>query len=180
MSQHTKLSVTVDEIEFKNPILVGSGPPSASFNNIKRAQNCGFGGAVIKTVSPDSEAIVNVAPRYGKLVAPGTDFVMGFENIELIATEPLSHWIDIVKQMKDLDPEFVMITSLMAPCDRPDEWAAMIEAFEEAGTDGFEINASCPHGFADRKNGSGNWRRSEDCRRCLPAGPQSNPFACLA
>lgn len=144
---------TKDGIKLRNCLLVGSGPPSASFSAIDRARRAGFAGAVIKTVSPDSEPIQNVAPRYGRIHSKAGE-VIGHQNIELIATEPVAHWLDTVKRIKDVDPEFVIICSMMAPCDKPDEWRKLIEEFEAAGVDGFEGNKSCPHGFANRGMGA--------------------------
>ena len=59
------LRVTVHGVEFLNPFVIGSGPPSTNAKVISRCFDEGWGGVVAKTVSLEHQKVVNVAPRYG-------------------------------------------------------------------------------------------------------------------
>jgi dihydroorotate dehydrogenase subfamily 1 len=145
------LSTTVDGLQLKNPFLVASGPPGTNSHVINRAFREGWGGVIAKTVSLDSSKVVNVSPRYAKLVSAGQ--VVGWENIELISDRPLEIWLEEFKKCKDQHPEGVLIASIMEEYNR-DAWAEIVGRCQETGIDGFELNFSCPHGLPERKMGS--------------------------
>ncbi|HUD82693.1 MAG TPA: hypothetical protein VMQ67_04290, partial [Candidatus Saccharimonadales bacterium] len=63
------LQVTVDGLTLPNPFIIGSGPPGTNLNVIARAFKEGWGAVIAKTVSLDSSKVVNVTPRYAKLLA---------------------------------------------------------------------------------------------------------------
>ena len=63
------LETTVHGLKFKNPFVIGSGPPGTNANVIRKAFNEGWGGAVAKTVSLDASKVINVAPRYARMRA---------------------------------------------------------------------------------------------------------------
>jgi dihydroorotate dehydrogenase len=62
------LAATVDGLKFNNPFVIGSGPPGTNVKVIKRAFKAGWGGVIAKTVSLDCSKVVNVGPRYAKLI----------------------------------------------------------------------------------------------------------------
>jgi dihydropyrimidine dehydrogenase (NADP+) len=64
------LAIEVNGMKFKNPFILGSGPPGTNGKVIARAFEAGWGGVVAKTISLDSSKVINVAPRYGKLKLP--------------------------------------------------------------------------------------------------------------
>jgi dihydropyrimidine dehydrogenase (NADP+)/dihydropyrimidine dehydrogenase (NAD+) subunit PreA len=72
------LATTVDGLKFANPFVIGSGPPGTNVKVIKRAFHEGWGGVIAKTVSLDSSKVVNVSPRYGKLMANDGKEVIGW------------------------------------------------------------------------------------------------------
>ena len=63
------LATTVDGLKFLNPFVIGSGPPGTNVKVIKRAFKEGWGGVIAKTVSLDPSKVVNVGPRYAKLMS---------------------------------------------------------------------------------------------------------------
>lgn len=58
------LKTTVLGIEFENPFILASAPPTASIESIDKAFELGWGGAVIKTITPDDLEMLEVSPRY--------------------------------------------------------------------------------------------------------------------
>jgi dihydropyrimidine dehydrogenase (NADP+)/dihydropyrimidine dehydrogenase (NAD+) subunit PreA len=153
------LQVTVDGLKLPNPFIIGSGPPGTNLNVIAKAFKEGWGAVIAKTISLDSSKVVNVTPRYAKLLANGGSEVIGWENIELISDRPFKIWIDEFKKCKDLFPDGVLIASIMEEY-RKDAWIEIVERCQESGVDGFECNFSCPHGLPERKMGSA---MGQDC-----------------
>ena len=47
------LKTSVLGIEFENPFLLASAPPTALVESIDKAFEMGWGGAVLKTITPD-------------------------------------------------------------------------------------------------------------------------------
>jgi dihydropyrimidine dehydrogenase (NADP+)/dihydropyrimidine dehydrogenase (NAD+) subunit PreA len=147
------LSTTVDGLRLPNPFVIGSGPPGTNLNVITKAFQEGWGAVIAKTISLDASKVVNVTPRYAKLIHPETREVIGWQNIELISDRPLSVWLEEFKKCKDLFPDRVLIASIMEEY-RKDGWIELVERCEAAGVDGFELNFSCPHGLPERKMGA--------------------------
>ncbi len=147
------LANTVDGLKLPNPFVIGSGPPGTNLNVINRAFREGWGAVIAKTVSLDSSKVVNVAPRYAKLMAADNKEPIGWENIELISDRPFNIWLDEFKKCKDMHPDGVLIASIMEEYNR-DAWVEIVERCEGAGVDSFELNFSCPHGLPERKMGA--------------------------
>ena len=146
------LSTSVDGLNLPNPFIIGSGPPGTNLNVITRAFQEGWGAVIAKTVSLDASKVVNVSPRYAKLLANSGE-VIGWENIELISDRPFAVWIEEFKKCKDRFPDRVLIASIMEEYNR-DAWVEIVERCQDAGVDGFELNFSCPHGLPERKMGA--------------------------
>lgn len=147
------LSVVVDGLRLPNPFVIGSGPPGTNANVIGKAFDEGWGAVIAKTISLDSSKVVNVAPRYARLRAAGTDEVLGWENIELISDRPLDTWITEFKQLKARYPDRILIASIMEEF-RKEAWEEIVERCQDAGVDAFELNFSCPHGLPERRMGA--------------------------
>jgi dihydropyrimidine dehydrogenase (NADP+)/dihydropyrimidine dehydrogenase (NAD+) subunit PreA len=155
------LETTVDGLKLPNPFVIGSGPPGTNLNVIAKAFKEGWGAVIAKTVSLDSSKVVNVTPRYAKLMATGAQpaEVVGWENIELISDRPFKIWLDEFKKCKDMFPDGILIASIMEEY-RKDAWVEIVERCQDAGVDAFECNFSCPHGLPERKMGSA---MGQDC-----------------
>jgi dihydroorotate dehydrogenase subfamily 1 len=147
------LATTVNGLKFANPFVIGSGPPGTNSKVINRAFKEGWGGVIAKTVSLDASKVVNVGPRYAKLMAADGKEVIGWENIELISDRRFEIWLDEFKQTKDAHPHGVLIASVMEEYHK-DRWCEIIERCQDAGVDAFELNFSCPHGLPERKMGA--------------------------
>lgn len=150
------LSVTIDGVRFPNPFLIGSGPPGSNAGCIIRALDDGWGGVVCKTVTLESNKVLNVAPRYARLRVGSNEkdkqAIFGFENIELTSDREFKDWLDDFKAVKDKHPDKPLICSIMEE-PRKDAWQEIVERCQDTGVDMFELNLSCPHGLPERGMG---------------------------
>ena len=147
------LQTTVDGLKLPNPFVIGSGPPGTNLNVISRAFKEGWGAVIAKTVSLDASKVINVTPRYGKLMAGDGKEVIGWENIELISDRPFKLWEEEFKKCKQMHPEGVLLASIMEEYNK-DAWIEIVQRCEASGVDAFELNFSCPHGLPERKMGA--------------------------
>jgi dihydropyrimidine dehydrogenase (NAD+) subunit PreA len=136
-------------IECLNPFWLASAPPTNCGEQIMRAFDAGWGGAVWKTLG---EPVTNVSSRYSSIDWDGRR-MMGFNNIELISDRPTVVNLREIAEVKRRYPRHVVIASLMVE-SRREAWHEMIAKVEDAGADGLELNFGCPHGMSERGMGS--------------------------
>jgi dihydropyrimidine dehydrogenase (NAD+) subunit PreA len=142
------LSIDFAGIKSPNPFWLASAPPSNTGEQVMRAFDAGWGGAVWKTLG---DPIVNVTSRFGALDYAGAK-VLGFTNIELITDRPLSVNLAEIREVKKRYPKHAVITSLMT--ETKEDWKVLIRKVEDTGCDGLELNFGCPHGMCERGMGS--------------------------
>lgn len=142
------LSIDFAGIKSPNPFWLASAPPTNTGDQIMRAFDAGWGGAVWKTLG---NPIVNVSSRFGG-VDYGNTRLMGLNNIELITDRPLDVNLREIREVKRRYPNHAVISSLMV--ETKEEWKEIIGRAEEAGADGHELNFGCPHGMCERGMGS--------------------------
>ena len=147
------LETIVNGLKFKNPFVIGSGPPGTNANVIRKAFDEGWGGVVAKTISMDASKVTNVAPRYARMRATGSKEVFGWQNIELISDRPFETWLEEFDSVKQSHPDGILIASVMEEYNK-ERWIEMIGRCQEVGVDAFELNFSCPHGLPERKMGA--------------------------
>jgi dihydropyrimidine dehydrogenase (NAD+) subunit PreA len=135
-------------IKSPNPFWLASAPPANSGDQVMRAFDAGWGGAVWKTLGVP---ITNVTSRFGAVEYAGRR-VMGFNNIELITDRPLEVNLKEIREVKRRYPDNAVVVSLMV--ETKDEWRDIIRAAEDTGADGLELNFGCPHGMCERGMGS--------------------------
>jgi dihydropyrimidine dehydrogenase (NAD+) subunit PreA len=136
-------------IRCPNPFWLASGPPANCGEQVMRAFDAGWGGAVWKTLG---EPIVNVSSRYSSVDLNGVR-MMGLNNIELITDRPLDVNLREIAEVKKRYPKHAVIASLMVESKR-ESWQEMVRRAEDAGSDGLELNFGCPHGMSERGMGS--------------------------
>src|SRR6202140_1355501 len=136
-------------IRCPNPFWLASGPPTNSGEQVMRAFDAGWGGAVWKTIG---EPIVNVSSRYSSVDWNGQR-MMGFNNIELISDRPIDVNLREIAEVKKRYPKHAVIASLMVESKR-EVWHDIVKRSEDAGADGLEVNFGCPHGMSERGMGS--------------------------
>lgn len=142
------LSVEFCGIKSPNPFWLASGPPTNSGDQIMRAFDAGWGGAVWKTLGNPA---VNVNSRYAA-INHGRHKIIGLNNIELITDRGLSVNLREMQEVKKRYPNHAVIASIMV--DSRAQWQEIIGRVEDTGADGLELNFSCPHGMCERGMGS--------------------------
>jgi len=143
------LSINFAGIRSPNPFWLASAPPTNCGEQIMRAFDAGWGGAVWKTIGAQ---VRNVSARYSSIDWNGQR-MMGLNNIELISDRPLEVNLREMREAKKRYPDHAVIASLMVESNR-DAWHTIVQQAEDAGADGLELNFGCPHGMSERGMGS--------------------------
>ncbi len=143
------LSVDFAGIKSPNPFWLASAPPTNTGDQIARAFDAGWGGAVWKTIG---QPIENTWSRYSSVDLDGHR-MMGLNNIELITDRPLDVNLKEVTAVKNRYPNNAVVVSLMVESKRA-AWQEIVRQVEDAGADGLELNFGCPHGMSERGMGS--------------------------
>jgi dihydropyrimidine dehydrogenase (NAD+) subunit PreA len=142
------LTIDFCGVKSPNPFWLASAPPTNTGDQVMRAFDAGWGGAVWKTLG---NPIVNVSSRFGG-VDYGNTKLMGLNNIELITDRPIEVNLREMAETKKRYPKHVLVASLMV--DTRDEWHEIIQKVEDVGSDLIELNFGCPHGMCERGMGS--------------------------
>ena len=154
------LKTTFCGIECLNPFWLASAPPTNSGEQIMRAFDAGWGGAVWKTIGAP---VTNVSSRYSSIDWEGRR-MMGLNNIELISDRPTEINLQEIAEVKRRYPRHVVIASLMVESKRS-SWHEIVQRAEDAGADGLELNFGCPHGMSERGMGSAVGQVPEYCEQ---------------
>ena len=101
-------------IRCPNPFWLASGPPANCGEQVMRAFEAGWGGAVWKTIG---EPIMNVSSRYSSVDLNGQR-MMGLNNIELISDRPIETNLREIAEVKKRYPKHAVIASLMVESKR--------------------------------------------------------------
>lgn len=142
------LKINMAGIESPNPFWLASAPPTNTGEQVMRAFDAGWGGAVWKTLG---DPIRNVSSRYAAMDYHTTR-MMGLNNIELITDRPLEVNFREISEVKKRFPKHAVLASLMV--ETKQEWQDIIKRSIDAGADGLELNFGCPHGMCERGMGS--------------------------
>lgn len=143
----TTLATKVLGIDFENPFILASAPPTAKIESIDKAFSLGWGGAVLKTITPDNLEMIEASQRYATWKIGNR--VCGFENIELLSHLTIQQWLDGIKFLHQKHPTKVQIASIMAPVVK-EEWQKLVKIFNNSEVAAFELNFSCPHGMPEK------------------------------
>ena len=136
-------------IHSPNPFCLASAPPTNTGEQVMRAFDAGWGGAVWKTIG---EPITNVSSRYSS-IDWNAQRMMGLNNIELITDRPIEVNLREIAEVKRRYPKHAVIASLMVESTR-EAWHQIVKRTEDAGADGLELNFGCPHGMSERGMGA--------------------------
>jgi dihydropyrimidine dehydrogenase (NAD+) subunit PreA len=135
-------------IDAPNPFWLASGPTTNSGEQVMRAFDAGWGGAVWKTIG---DPHTNASPRYSAVDWNGMR-MMGLNSIELNSDRSLEANLRELADVKKYYPYHPIIASLMVE-SRREAWHEIVQRAEGAGVDGLELNFSCPHGLSERGPG---------------------------
>jgi dihydroorotate dehydrogenase len=173
-----KLATTFTGLQFENPFILASAPPTESKRKILKAFEAGWGGIVTKTIG--LHPVENVAgpktiyqrtsetkPYVSRLKRTDTVSHSSW-NWELISDQPLDLWLPDLEEIKTTYPDRMVIASIMAGADSEEEmdnWSKLAIACVNVGCDAIELNMSCPH--MDRKDMGANIANDEDIIRSI-------------
>ncbi|HSL39525.1 MAG TPA: hypothetical protein VK857_04060, partial [Desulforhopalus sp.] len=121
----SQLSITFCGITSPNPFWLASGPPTNSGEQVMRAFDAGWGGAVWKTLG---NPVVNVHSRYAAF-NHGKTRMVGLNNIELISDRGLSVNLREMTEVKKRYPGHALLASIMA--GEKAEWQELIHRVED-------------------------------------------------
>src|SRR5258708_17694276 len=120
----TTLATRFTGIEFENPFLLASAPPTESDANIMRAFEAGWGGVVVKTIG--MHPVINVKGPKTKFLRSSSDsYRLSMEkrpntalhsswNWELISDKPVDWWLPRLRRIKDAFPHKEPVAAVMA------------------------------------------------------------------
>ena len=173
-----ELSTVFTGLEFANPFILASAPPTESKRKILKAFEAGWGGVVTKTIG--LHPVENVAgprtifqrasearPYVSRTKRPDTVSHSSW-NWELISDQPLDLWLPDLEEIKTSYPDRILIASIMAGAgneEEMDNWRTLAKACVNAGCDALELNLSCPH--MDRKDMGANVANDEHMIRSI-------------
>jgi dihydroorotate dehydrogenase len=172
------LATTFTGLEFINPFILASAPPTESKRKILKAFDAGWGGVVTKTIG--LHPVENVAgpktiyqrtseekPYVSRMKRPYTVSHSSW-NWELISDQQLDLWLPDLKEIKESYPDRMLIASIMAGAgseEEMDNWRKLATSCADVGCDALELNLSCPH--MDRKDMGANVANDEDIIRSI-------------
>ena len=134
------MPVTVAGLTFKNPLLVGSGPTTATVEQLLRAEACGWGGVSIK-LTFEPAPYINLPPRYAYEGKDGRLYFTAEKRLDY------QQGLDLVRNAREeVGSDFVIMANMSYTGEKGYEgWGDMARGFEDAGADAIEINAGCPN-----------------------------------
>ena len=145
------LSIEFCGVKFPNPFTLAAAPTTDSAEMVARAFEAGWGGAILKTTSVETEVVELVYPMMS-----GIDFeekkLMGLQNIDLISERHIDEVEKDVRALKKEFPDKVVAASIMGA--KKEDWQELVRRLEAAGVDLIECSFSCPHGMPERGMGS--------------------------
>jgi dihydropyrimidine dehydrogenase (NAD+) subunit PreA len=151
ITHNRDLSIDFCGVRFPNPFLLSAAPPTDDLDMVRAAFEAGWGGAVLKTTSVESEPVDLVYPMMSAVHFDGKR-IMGLGNIDLIS----EHHIDVVeKRVKTLKTEYpdrVVAVSIMG--SKKEEWQELVRRLEAVGVDVIECSFSCPQGSMGEEPGA--------------------------
>jgi dihydropyrimidine dehydrogenase (NAD+) subunit PreA len=154
------IGIEFASIRSPNPFWLASAPPTNSGAQVHRAFECGWGGAVWKTIGAP---VLNVSNRYGAWHY-GPQKMLGINNVELISDRPLEVNLREIREVKRAWPDRAVIVSAMVE-STPEAWRDIVRRIEDTGADGIELNYGCPHGMSERGMGSAVGQVPEYCEQ---------------
>ena len=176
----SKLATTFTGLDFVNPFILASAPPTESKRKILKAFEAGWGGIVTKTIG--LHPVENVAgPKtiyqrtsvekpYVSRIKRNNTVSHSSWNWELISDQPLDLWLPDLEEIKTTYPKRIVIASIMAGAGSDAEmenWRKLATACVNVGCDAIELNMSCPH--MDRKDMGANIANDEDIIKSILA-----------
>ena len=151
ITHNRDLATEFCSIRLANPFLLSAAPPTDDLDMVRAAFEAGWGGAVLKTTSVETQPVDLAYPMMSALHFDGQR-IMGLGNIDLIS----EHHVDIVearaRTLKTEYPDRVVAVSIMG--SNRQQWQELVRRLEAAGVDFIECSFSCPQGSMGEEPGA--------------------------
>jgi len=137
-------------LNFKNPYILASGPPTLNGALISRAFERGWAGAVTKTLKSPSLRSKWLSREPQPMLAPFRfqGRLIGMQNIATAgSSNRLEDWQAQIPAVKSEYPDCMVIGSVAAELDE-DEWKWLVKGISYAAVDAIELDVSCSHSSA--------------------------------
>lgn len=170
------LSIDFVGVHFENPFCLSASPVGNCYEMCARAYRAGWGGITFKTISPDSEKIDEVSPRFNELSKEDTPFV-AFNNMEQLSERSVAQNCADMKRLKEEFPNKVLIASIMAASE--DDLTDLARQVTEAGADIIELSMSCPQ-TSNAKMGAEVDEDPDLCRQLTEAVKRGSDLPVIA
>ena len=132
--------VDLGNVTFRNPLYIASGPTTRNIKQIKRAEECGWGGVSLKlSISP--EPYINREPRYGWFADKG---IFAFTAEKRLLPEQC---LELIQQSRKQTSDLVIMANITYAGDEDIHtgWGGFARQCEEAGAHIIELNMCCPN-----------------------------------
>lgn len=141
------LSVSIAGVDFKNPIILASGPPTLSAEHIVKCIKAGAAGAVTKTITYD--VVQRVQPKPRMFVLNPEDALRNkfysLYSVDLMSEYEPEKWFDAIRKLKEeVRNQGGVVIASIAGRDL-EEWEKLAKLVDSANADMIELNLSCPH-----------------------------------
>ncbi|MEM2921329.1 MAG: 4Fe-4S binding protein [Candidatus Bathyarchaeia archaeon] len=141
------LSVSIAGVDFKNPIILASGPPTLSAEHIVKCIKAGAAGAVTKTITYD--VVQRVQPKPRMFVLNSEDALRNkfysLYSVDLMSEYEPEKWFDAIRKLKEeVRNQGGVVIASIAGRDL-EEWEKLAKLVDSANADMIELNLSCPH-----------------------------------
>lgn len=122
-------------LTLKNPIIVASGPLTASLDLLKKAEDNGAAGASLKLTFDK----VPFPTKLRSYSLPGRGLLFGVDR-RLNRDEGL----ELMRRGKE-ETSLVLMANITNPSSDIEKWVSLARDFQQAGADIIEANYTCPH-----------------------------------
>lgn len=132
--------VEIKGVTFRNPLYIASGPTTRTIRQVKRAEECGWGGVSLKlSISP--EPYINREPRYGWFTDQG---IFAFTAEKRLLPEQC---LELIRQSRQQTSDLVIMANITyaGEEDIRTGWGGFARQCEQAGAHIIELNMCCPN-----------------------------------
>jgi dihydroorotate dehydrogenase/Pyruvate/2-oxoacid:ferredoxin oxidoreductase delta subunit len=136
--KQTDLSVRLGSLALRNPFIVGSGPTTRTAEQIRRAEDAGWGAASLK-LSIDPEPYLSLPPRYRWLSGQKMHIFTAERRLKTEAG------LRLVEESRRAARGMAVFANISYDGADAEGWSRLARRFAEAGAQGIELNLCCPN-----------------------------------
>jgi len=130
------LSTTYMGLKLKNPIIIGSGPLTASLDNLKRCEDSGAGAVVLKSIFEEQ-----IARDSEKLVEDNEEYLTHSDAAAFVRGHSTEQAIDAyLTLLQDAKKALSIPVIASLNCKSGEGWTEYAKRFVASGADALEIN----------------------------------------